>query len=249
MLSTAFRQQVSQLLFGLTECYELSDAILTNRRLGSTHKSFDRLQDGLRASASGIQLQFNFLRKAIGSRMDQGDIKARTAMDISVRNTQVEVRSKLFDIAYKRRDKWDSAKSPGFKELLRCCKTIEREVIDTLQSLGQRLEEKKCDDMKRTTATTYAVHSMSEKYDEPNENEEVTIRSKDLDTLLNHMKNSWVEKWFAGNILYVNKFDAAKTQWETPTGYIKQLARSSGQSSDTFSKDSRRSRFSVWDLP
>ena len=248
--STAFRQQVTQLLSDLTRCYELCDAILTNRRLGSTHESFDRLQDGLKASASEIQLRFNLLRKVIGSKMDQGDEKARSAMEISVRDTQMEVRAKLFDIANKRRDRRDSAKLPSFKDLLRRCRMIEREVTDTLQSLGQRVEEKKSDDKKNTTTTkTYAVKSTVDKYEGHNENEEVTIRLKDLDTLLNHMKNSWVEKWVAGEMLYVNKFDAAKTQWERPTGYIKQLARSSRRSSVTSSRDSRRSSVGGWDIP
>lgn len=230
--SIAFRQQVIQLLSDLTRCYELTDAILTNRRLGSTHDSFDRLQDGLKASASEIQLWFNLLRRVIGSKMDQGDEKARSAMDISVRDTQMVVRAQLFDIAYKRRDKREPAEAPGFKDLLRRCRVIEREVTDILQNLGQRLEEKS-DDKKITTTKTYAVKSTVDNFEEHNGDEEVAIRLKDLDTLLNHMKNSWVEKRVAGEILYINKFDAAKTQWERPTGYIKQLARSSRRSSIT----------------
>jgi hypothetical protein len=255
MSSTAFRQQVTQLLSDLARCYELCDAILKNRRLGSTHESFDRLQDSLKASASEIQLQFNLLRKVIGSKMDQGDEKARSAMQISVRETQMEVRAKLFDIAYKRRDGRDSPELPGFRDLLRRWRMIEREVTETLQDLGKRLEDKKTDDKKDKKATmkSYAVRSAtSDKYEHVDENEEVTIRLKDLDTLLNHMKNSWVEKWVAGEILYVNKFDAAKTQWERPTGYIKQLSRSSRRSSTTSSRDSRESRRSSvgsWDLP
>jgi hypothetical protein len=256
--STAFRQQVTQLLSDLTRCYELCDAILTNRRLGSTHESFDRLQDGLKSSASEIQLQFNLLRKVIGSKMDQGDDKARSAMETSVRDTQMEIRAKLFDVAYKRRDGRNSPELPGFRELLRRWRMIEREVTDTLQSLGQRLEEKKsdkkADDKKKTTAKTYEVKSTADPYDpyEQEETEQVTIRLQDLDTLLKHMKNSWVEKWVGGDILYINKFDSAKTQWEKPTGYIKHLPRSSRRSSETSSRDSRGSRRSSaesWELP
>jgi hypothetical protein len=254
MSSTAFRQQVAQLLSDLTRCDELCDAIQNNRRLGSTHESFDRLQDSLKSSAGEIQLQFNLLRKVIGSKMDQGDEKARSAMEISVRDTQMEIRAKLFDIAYKRRSGRDSPELPGFRDLLRRWRLIEREVTDTLQNLGQRLEEKKTDDKKekkdkkKTTTKTYSVKSTVED-EEHEENDEVTIRLKDLDTLLNHMKNSWVEKWVAGEILYVNKFDSAKTQWERPSGYIKELTRSSRRSSTTSSRDSRRSSVGSWDLP
>ena len=254
--STAFRQQVTQLLSDLTRSYELCDAILTNRRLGSTHESFDRLQDGLKASASEIQLQFNLLRKVIGSKMDQGDDKARSAMETNVRDTQMEIRAKLFDIAYKRRDGRDSPDLPGFRELLRRWRMIEREVADTLQGLGQRLEEKKAekksDNKKKTTTKSYEVKSTADIYEEQEATEEVTIRLQDLDTLLKHMKNSWVEKWVGGDILYINKFDSAKTQWEKPTGYIKQLSRSSRRSSTTSSRDSRGSRRSSpdsWELP
>lgn len=269
MASTAFRQQITQLLSDLTRCYELCDAIKHNRRLGSTHESFDRLQDGIQSSASEIQLQFNLLRKVIGSKMDQGDEKARSAMDISVRDTQMEVRAKLFDIAYKRRDGRDSPELPGFRDLLRRWRMIEREVTDTLQNLGQRLEEKKTkkddekeekkdrkDRKKKYSTKTYSVKSTTDKNDssdedeaDDDENEAVTIRLKDLDTLINHMKNSWVEKWAAGEILYVNKFDTSKTQWERPTGYIKHLPRSSRRSSATSSRDSRRSSIGSWDLP
>jgi hypothetical protein len=254
--STAFRQQVTQLLSDLTRCYELCDAILTNRRLGSTHESFDRLQDGLKVSASEIQLQFNLLRKVIGSKMDQGDDKARSAMETSVRDMQMEIRAKLCDIAYKRRDGRDSPELPGFRELLRRWRMIEREVADTLQGLGQRLEEKKAekksDDKKKTTTKSYEVKSTADIYEEQEATEEVTIRLQDLDILLKHMKNSWVEKWVGGDILYINKFDSAKTQWEKPTGYIKQLPRSSRRSSTTSSRDtrgSRRSSADSWELP
>jgi hypothetical protein len=42
----------------------------------------DNLQGGLKASATEIQLQFNILRRVLGSKMDRGDEKARPAMDI-----------------------------------------------------------------------------------------------------------------------------------------------------------------------
>jgi hypothetical protein len=117
---------------------------------------------------------------------------------------------------------------------------IEREVADTLQSIGQRLEKTKIDGEKKSTTTeTYALKSTVRKYEEHSEDEQVTVSWKDLDTLLNHMKNSRVEKRTSGEILYVNKFYAAKTQWERPTGYIKHLAQSSRQSSVTPSKGSR----------
>jgi hypothetical protein len=195
--------------------------------------------------------------------MDQGDEKARSAMEVSVRDTQMEVRAKLFDIAYKRSDGRDSPELPGFRDVLRRWRMIEREVTDTLQNLGQRLEEKKIgkkdkDDEKKNrkdrkkTTKTYSVKSTTDKdedsSDEDEDNEDVTIRLKDLDALLNHMKNSWIEKWVGGEILYVNKFDTAKTQWERPTGYIKHLPRSSRRSSTTSSRDSRRSSAGSWDL-
>ena len=195
--------------------------------------------------------------------MDQGDERARSAMEISVRDTQMEVRAKLFDIAYKRRSGRDSPELPGFRDLLRRWTMIEREVADTLQNLGQRLEKKKekkkdkddekKDKDKKKKSKTYSIRSTTDKSDESededDESEDVTIRLKDLDTLLNHMKNSWVEKWVAGEILYVNKFDSTKTQWERPTGYIKKVPRSSRRSSTTSSRSSRRSSAESWELP
>lgn len=189
--------------------------------------------------------------------MDQGDEKARAAMETSLRDTQMDIRAKLFDIAYKRHDGRGSPELPGFRELLRRWKGIERQVADTLQSLGQRLEGKKSekkDEKKKTAKKSYEVKSTVDNviYEEQEATEEVTIRMQDLDTLLKHMKNSWVEKWVGGNVLYINKFDSAKTQWERPTGYIKQLPRSSRRSSETSSRDSRESRRSStgsWDVP
>jgi hypothetical protein len=70
--------------------------------------------------------------------------------------------------------------------------------------------------------------------------------------LLKHMKNSWVEKLVGGDILYINKFDSSKTQWDKPAGYIKPVPRSPRRSSTTSSRDSRDSRRSSvdsWELP
>jgi hypothetical protein len=243
MSPTAFKQQVTQLISDLVKCYELCDAILQHRRLGSTHESFDRLQDGLKSSASQIQSQYNLMRKVIGSRMDQADEKARQAINTSIRDLQLEVRTKLFDIAYKRRDGRDSPPLPGFRDLLKRWRRIEQGVMDTLQALGQRLEEKKSNSSPKRS---YAVKEVDKYVIHEDVADEVTIRLQDLDILLDHMKNSWIEKNVAGNVLYINKFDASKTQWEKPTGYIKQSKGSSRRSSTT---SSRRSSDASWEVP
>ncbi|KAF4630476.1 hypothetical protein G7Y89_g7661 [Cudoniella acicularis] len=222
MSPSAFKQQVTQLISELTRCFELCDAIRANRRLGSTHEALDSLQYGLKESAHGIQLEFNALRKVIGSRMDLGDETARNSMNRAIREVQTSIQARLFDIAYRKRDReTHDPELPGFRDLLRKVERIEDTASDTLEDLGQRFESEKQEAAKPKPQPQPKKEAPKPKP----KTDEAIISLKELDYLINHMKNSWVEKSVAGKSLYVNVFDDKKTQWEKPEGFIKALPR------------------------
>ncbi|KAH6663371.1 hypothetical protein B0J14DRAFT_276883 [Halenospora varia] len=227
MSPVAFKQQVTQLNAELTRCYDYCDAVRSNRRLGSTHEALDKLQAGLKESIHGIQLEYNALRKVIGTRMDLGDDTARLAINAAIREVQVDIQSRLFNIAFKRRES-NEPEMPGFKHLLKKVQTVEDHVAITLENLAQRFESEKTHVPKPTPKPTPKTG-------------EAIISLKELDILIKHMKNSWTEMAVSGTgkILYVNAFDDKIQQWEKPEGYIKKLPRST--------KPAKPARTSTWE--
>jgi hypothetical protein len=231
MSPTAFKQQVTQLVSELTRCWELCEAIRANRKLGPTTDALNRLQAGLKSSASSIQVEFTTIRKLVGSRFDLGDETSRHSLNRSIREVQSDIQTRLADIAYKRRESHDP-ELPGFRDLLRKWHRIEENVTYTLEDLGQRLEDAKVAPKPKPQPKPEAKPEPKPAKQEqpktkpiPHKADEVVISLKELDHLLEHMKNSWVEKNVAGQILYVNAFDDRKSQWEKPDGFIKALPK------------------------
>jgi hypothetical protein len=222
MSPTPFKQQITQLLSELNRCHELCMAIRQNRKLGPTTDALDNLQSTLASDASSIQTSFVTLRKLLGSHMDLGDDSSRNALNRSIREVQSEIEPKLADIAYKRREKGET-EVPGFRELTRKWKKIEESVDSTLEALGQRIEESKSTPPPKQHKTEPKPEKKSQQKPIQHKTDEVVISLKELDHLLEHMKNSWVEKSVAGKVLYVNCFDDKRSQWEKPEGFIRPL--------------------------
>jgi len=215
MSPTAFKQHMGQLISDLTRCYELCDAILDNRRTGSKHESLDRLQQGLKSSASAITIEFGSLRKVFGSRMDLGDDIARQAIKANIREIELDIEKRLSDIANRRNDGL-----PGFRDMLRHVERIDDSVADTLEALGQRLKRP----VEQPAQKKPEVPKPTPK---PKKQDEIIINLKELERYTDHMKNSWAETVVAGKILYVNQWDEKNNQWERPNGFIKALPKSS----------------------
>ena len=220
----AFRQQMLQLLSELTRCYELCNSVRQNRRIGSKHEALDSLQDGLASSISGLQIEYDTQRAAVGARMDIGDEQARHEISHSTRIVTNDIRTRLEDIAFKR-DSSDGHSSssrgrshgPRFRDLLKKWYRTESNVEDTLQRLSHRLEPGLAP---LPEPSPKPVEKPSHKKDE------LVVSLKQLDHLLAHMKQSWEEKVIAGQLVYVNCFDASKTRWERPEGdFIKTVRR------------------------
>jgi hypothetical protein len=243
MSPTAFKQQVAQLVSEITRCFELCDAIRTNRRLGSTHEALDQLQLGLKDSAHEIQIEYGTLRNVIGSRMELGDETARTTLTKAIRDVQSSIQPRLNDIAYRRRDSRDP-EVPGFRELSRKLAKVEGGVLEALESLGRRLGEPKPEIPKPTT-TPKQPQKPKLKLDE------AVISLKELEALMGHMKNSWVETAVAGKILYVNVFDDKKSQWDRPKGFIKALPHAPKPATrhPTWEQSPRPARDDFWNNP
>jgi hypothetical protein len=134
MSPTAFKQQVNQLISHLTRCYELCDNIIANRRISERHEHLNNLRAGLKAACSAIQIEFNTLRKVLGSRMDLGDDPARHALNRNIRELEIDIEARLYDIASRRTDGL-----PGFRDMLRRVQGIEDGSKDIIEDLGERL--------------------------------------------------------------------------------------------------------------
>ena len=239
MSPTAFRQQVTQLISEVTRCHELCEAIRSNRRLGSTTEALDRLQAGLRSATTTIQTEFNTLRRVIGSRFDLGDETARNLLNRSIRELQIDIKTKLNDIAYPISSR-EYPELPGFRDLYRRWQRIEEDVIGTLETLARRLEQ--------SALKSEPKLALKPQPKPAPKTDEVVISLKELDRLLDHMKNSWEERLVAGQILYVNTFDDKKQQWERPSGFIKAAPKAKPVMTPTWDLPPRRpARQNSWD--
>jgi hypothetical protein len=217
MSSTAFMQQVTQLLAEMTRCYEFCDAIRANRRLGSTHEALDDLQSRIKQSAYKIQHEYGILWRVFGSRIELGDETARNALNRAIRTVQSNLEPRLSDIAYRRRDSHDP-ENLGFRKLGEKMTKIEMDVLEELENLATRFENITKSKVPKPTTPKQPVKPKLK-------TDEVIVSLKELDILMQHMKSSWVETLVAGKILYVNAFDDKKIQWEKPDGFIKALPR------------------------
>ncbi|TVY31631.1 hypothetical protein LSUB1_G008489 [Lachnellula subtilissima] len=205
---------VTQLLAEMTKCYQLCDAIRENRRLGSTHEALDKLQSDIKHGVWNIQNAYDELRDDYGSRVELGDETARTTLNRAVRTVQSNIQTRLSEIAYRQRDS-QNRENPGFRKLNDQMTNVEAVVLDELESLGTRFKNATTEVPKPVVPRQPATPKLK--------TDEVILLSKDLDILMQHMKNSWIETSVAGEIFYVNAFDDKKTQWGRPRGFIKAL--------------------------
>lgn len=227
MSPTAFKQQVGQLLAELAKCNELCNAIRENRRVGSVHQALDNLQSGFKDSASRIQVEYAASRKIIGSRMELGDETSRSFLSRAIRDVLSSIQPRLHDVAYRRRESHDP-QLPGFRDLSRKLANIEADVLDALNDLARRIDAAKPEIPKPTTfkhAPKPQQQQPQPQQPRPQQKDDLIVSKKELDILVQHMKNSWHEVSVAGKILYVNAFDDQKSRWDRPEGFIKTLPR------------------------
>lgn len=241
MSPTAFKQQITQLLAEVTKCYQFCDAVRENRRLGSTHEALDKLQYGIKSSAWNIQNAYGELRDDCGSRVELGDETACTTLNRAIRTVQSNIQTRLSEIAYRQRDSHEP-ENPGFRKLSDKMANVEADVLDELESLGTRFKNAPMEVPKPAAPTQPAKPRL--------QTEEVIVLSKELDTLVQHIKSSWIETSVSGEIFYVNAFDDMKIQWERPSGFIKALPRAVPKqttSRSTWEQPSRRpTRDDTW---
>jgi hypothetical protein len=220
MSPTSLNHQVEDLVYELHECYKHCTAIRANRHVGSRHGHLDRLEDSLEDSRSTIKAQYDSLRYTVGSRMDFGDETARQAMNSCIRAVQTEIKTKLYDIAYR-----SEIKEPGFSKILKSLKVIEESVMSNLTKLAQRLisSPESTIPASRPVPTTPAPRSV-EVVLQPGE----MVMPKELyEKLMRHMKNSWSEALTTdGRTMYVNAWEPQNMQLDRPDGFVRRLRRS-----------------------
>lgn len=220
MSPTALKQQVTQLRSELTSCLELCTTILSTRRLGSTHVSFDALYSALPLTIQTITTKSHTLRKLLGSRMDLGDETSRNIINRAIRDVQTDIEPRLQNIAHPpRRDRSSGEPQvPGFKEILRKVSGVEWEVCNALESLSERLQAEK--------SKPVQAPAPEPKTKKSRDGDEVLVNIKELAQLLDHLKASWVEYSSEGRKYYVNVFDKTTT-WERPEGAFIQSSQPS----------------------
>lgn len=142
--------------------------------------------------------------------MDLGDRESRQLLNNNIREVQLDLRSRLTDIASRR----DDGARPGFGSMYRKLVAIEYDVRSIIAALSDRLE--------------LAAKPEPKKIEQPKKlkDDEVMIKMKDLNRYMDQMKSSWYETIVAGKLLYVNCWDEKKTQWERPKGaYVRGLPK------------------------
>lgn len=240
MSPTTFKFQVAQLQSELTFCIQYCQDIRTNRHLAGT-KNLDGLQNALESAEISIPNNFNTFRRIAGSQLDAGDDRARREMNQHILDVQSKIKPQLKEIAHPSRksDKHERQRA-GFKDLLREWEFIFHDVSDTMRSLSRRIE-------------LYSTDKPDIKTAEPKtkKTDEVTITLKELDHLLDHIKNSWEESIVAGAFMYTNAFDKKQQRERPENGFIKMLPRSTRPRTPSWDQPTRTSsvKTASWEVP
>jgi hypothetical protein len=163
--------------------------------------------------------------------MEAGDETSRSVVREAILDIE-DIKSRLHEIARGERG------NPGFNELLRQVERIEDSVSSAVSSLGRRLQA-----AKPTPA--------------PKRKDEITVSTKELDMLVAHMKNSWLEKVVAGRTVWVNALDEKRIVLVYPVGgFVKgggrKVVRTPTWEQEEIEREerarrNRRSRDDVWD--
>lgn len=211
---------MNYLFSDFTRCYELCENIRDNRRLGHRHEALDSLQDGIKSTVKAISIEYTSLQKVFGSPMDFGDAVSRQQIKEIIREIELDIQNRLSDIANRR-----TSGAPGFRDMLRHITRLEYSISDALAALARRLE-KLAEEKPDKKSEKKPEKKPEPPKPAPKKQDEIVIQLKDLERYTDHMKNSWEEKWVAGEVLYVNCFDTSQEQWERPEGFIKSLPKS-----------------------
>jgi len=235
MSPIAFKKLVEKLESELERCAELCHSVRVNRHISRTHEGLDNLESTLRLAPGTITLSYEAAKQHVGSRMDLGDDIARDEMIRHISEVQSHIGAKLEDLAHPSRPRRKGEKeSAGFKGLLRQWKITEASVTYTVSDLRKRIEwnsAKKPAPNPIPRPATFSRPSMSRPTEVPRSTtaprpkpdaDEAVVSLKELDKLLDHLKNSWYEEYVGDDILYINVADKSKRTWRRPTGaYIR----------------------------
>ncbi|KAF7855386.1 hypothetical protein EAF04_010129 [Stromatinia cepivora] len=216
----AFRKQVDALLNELSDCIAFCNQIRETRRLGSKHENFDKLEDSLLHSHTNLSIQYDTLQRCFGHRMAVGDEASVQPMNKCLRAVSSDIKRKLYEIANKTTQTAGSRQIPGFGALLQHWKLIEEDASNIIISLSQRLI------ITPPASTPVPSHTLSPKQEPQIRSDQQVVSKGDFNLLVEHMQNSWTERWSNEQLVYVNYYDQNNKSYEKPEGFIKAVPTS-----------------------
>jgi hypothetical protein len=234
MSPAPFAQQVSYLIDTLSSCETHCNNIRLNRSLGSKTINLDNLQSSLTASVVAIESRFATLERLLGSQIQLGDDISRNALNRSIRELEFDIETRLNDISNrKERAKGsgdEKVKKMGFGIMNEKVLRIEGEVVYLLDDLARRVETSQQHQQQQQQQYPEPLPQQKKQH---HEEDEAVISLQELGVLVQHLKNSWIEKNVNGRILYVNCFDDKVSQWDMPEGgFIRSLPRTKKSDSE-----------------
>ncbi|APA12122.1 predicted protein [Sclerotinia sclerotiorum 1980 UF-70] len=215
-----FRKQVDTLLNELSDCIAFCNQIRETRRLGSKHENFDKLEDTLLHSHTTLSIQYDTLQRCFGHRMAVGDDASVQPMNKCLRAISSDIKRKLYEIANKTTQTAGSRQLPGFGALLQHWKLIEEDASNIIIGLSQRLI------ITPPASTPVPSHTLSPKQEPQIRSDQTVVSKGDFNFLLDHMQNSWTERWSNEQLIYVNCCDQNNRSYEKPEGFIKAVPAS-----------------------
>lgn len=226
MSPRAFEQLLGQLTAEIEECDNLCQAIRRNRCVGSTTTALDGFQLDLLSMASKLNSKYREYRVANGSRMETGDDQARSELNNHIRDLQLTIQSRLLEIANNRIPRNSNGMvSPHFGQLHERYLKICSGVATTINSLGIRFRSEKAFIARPEEYRSSPEREVRRSYraEKVPRSDESIVLNRDLEKLVAHMKNSWVEiEDRSGRLAWENAFDSKILVHKRPSGFIKQ---------------------------
>ncbi|KAI9642711.1 hypothetical protein NHQ30_008442 [Ciborinia camelliae] len=216
----AFRTLVDSLLNELSDCIGFCQQIRENRRLGSKHENFDRLQTYLLNSHTTLSVQYDTLQRCFGQRMDVGDEASIQPMNKCLRAVSSDIRRKLYEIANKTTHPSGAKQLPGFGTLLQHWKLIEEDASNVIIRFSQRLI------ITPPASPPVPAPTSSSPQESQIRSDQRLVSKSDFEFLVEHLKNSWTERWSNEKLIYINYYDEKIRTHEKPNAFIKTVPTS-----------------------